>query len=66
MATKVVGGGEIVTFADLRALAPRQDSEAVLYVEQTLAPTQQAQARSNIGVAGKNEVIYLGNIIGTV
>lgn len=66
MATKVVNGGETVTLAELRALAPYQESEAVLYIEQTLAPTQQAQARINIGVAGKTEVAYLGNIIGTV
>lgn len=64
MATKVVND---LYHPSISSLRPTEDAtEDVLYVEQELSPTQQAQARRNIGVAGASEVAYLGDIVGKV
>lgn len=63
MATKVING---VYGPSLSELGGETKTEAVLYVEQDLTATQQAQARENIGVAGLAQVAYLGTPIGTV
>lgn len=60
---KIVNGGNSPTLSELGG---ETKTEAVLYVEQDLTATQQAQARRNIGVAGLTQVAYLGTPIGTV
>jgi len=63
MATNVING---VSPTPIGALEVDQGTEAVLYVEQDLSPSQKKQARQNIGVAGKSEVAYLGDIVARV
>ena len=63
MNTQLING---VYHTSFRELGGGGSSESVLYVEQDLTSEQQAQARTNIGVAGKTEVAYLGTAVGTV
>ena len=63
MATRLINGVYHTTISELGGGG---STEAVLYTEQTLTSEQQAQARTNIGVAGGTEVVYLGNVVGTV
>ena len=63
MATRLIND---TTHTPISSLGGETKTEAVLYVEQDLTATQQAQARENMGVAGANQVAYLGTPIGTV
>lgn len=59
--TQLINGVYHTSFRELGG----GSTESVLYVEQELTATQQAQARTNIGVAGATEVAYLGSTVGT-
>ena len=62
MATRLINGVYHTSISDLGGGG---SSEAVLYTEQDLTTEQKAQARTNIGVAGASEVVYLGSVVGT-
>ena len=62
MATQLINGVYHTSISDLGGGG---SSEAVLYTEQDLTTEQKAQARTNIGVAGASEVVYLGSVVGT-
>jgi len=62
MATKLING---VYHTSIHELGGGGPTESVLYVAQELTASQQAQARTNIGVAGASEVAYLGSPVGT-
>lgn len=61
MATKLINGVYHTSIHELGG----GSTESVLYVAQELTASQQAQARTNIGVAGASEVAYLGSPVGT-
>lgn len=63
MATKVVND---YYHPSISSLHNDEGTENVLYIEQDLSPSQQRQARENIGGAGASEVAYLGDIVGKV